>query len=402
MDSPAGGARFARLVGVTGRALVVGGGIGGLAVAAGLVRAGWRVTVVERAEAFSPVGAGITVAPNGVKAMDWLGLGVRLRERATASGAAGLRTATGRWLMRTQVEAVRARFGEPAFALHRADLHRLLLAAVEGAELRTGQDVTGVDRNGEVTVDGTRQLAADVVIGADGLNSTVRRLLFPAYPGPAFAGYVAWRGVVAADAAQRIGVPVSVAESWGRGQRFGIVPLADGRVYWYATALGPPGTGQGDDLTALAARFAGWHDPIPALLAATAPDTLLRHGIAYLRDPLPSYVDGRVVLVGDAAHAMTPDLGQGGNLALEDAATLVAALTATPDVPADVPAALHSYDAARRTRTQHLVRVSAHTGRLVQPSSLPGTVIRDLVAALIPARVALRASDEALGWTPPR
>ncbi|HEX3593135.1 MAG TPA: FAD-dependent monooxygenase, partial [Pseudonocardiaceae bacterium] len=119
------------------RAVVVGGGIGGLAVAGGLVRAGWQAIVVERAEAFSPVGAGITVAPNGVKALDWLGLGARLRERATASGAAGVRTAKGRWLLRTEVEAVRRRFGVPAFALHRADLHRLLLDGAAGAELRT-------------------------------------------------------------------------------------------------------------------------------------------------------------------------------------------------------------------------------------------------------------------------
>lgn len=385
-------------------AVVAGAGIGGLAVAGGLLRAGWRVTVLESTEAFAPVGAAITLSPNAVKAMDWLGLGDRLRGRAVAQGAAGLRTAGGRWLMRSRVEVLRERFGVPAFALHRADLHRLLLDSARGAELRTGHRVTGLRQDGGrvtasiATPSGSSELEARVLIGADGIHSVVREAVVPGHAGPAYAGYVTWRGVVDAAAVARIGVPESVAESWGRGERFGIVPLADGQVYWFATASGPLGTGSDDDLAAVTDRFAGWHPPIPQLLAATDPEKLLRHDIAYLRDPLPTYARGRVALLGDAAHAITPDLGQGGALALEDATVLVRALGDQPD---DVPAALAAYDAARRTRTQKLVRVSAQVGRIAQWHDPAAAGLRNLLVGLVPAGAYLRSSEDTFSWTPP-
>jgi 2-polyprenyl-6-methoxyphenol hydroxylase-like FAD-dependent oxidoreductase len=110
------------------KVIIVGGGIGGLATARGLLHMGWEVTLYEQARSFGPVGAGITLAPNAVRALDWLGLGAELRSRGMAHGAAGIRDASGRWLMRTRVEALEARFGVPSFALHRADLHEMLLA----------------------------------------------------------------------------------------------------------------------------------------------------------------------------------------------------------------------------------------------------------------------------------
>jgi 2-polyprenyl-6-methoxyphenol hydroxylase-like FAD-dependent oxidoreductase len=300
-------------------AIVVGGGIGGLAVAGALARTGWRVTVLEQADVLAPVGAGIALEPNAVKALNWLGLGDALTTRAMAQGPAGLRTAGGRWLIKTRMAAFRERFGVPAYALHRAELHQLLLDAASGADLRTGLHVTHVRQGNHVTVHTTTDtLRADLVIAADGVHSAVRSSMFPEHPGPRYAGYVTWRGVVDAD------VPASVTETWGRGQRFGVVPLGDGRAYWFACVTGRPGTDH--DLAELAEQFAGWPDPVRQLLAATRPESVLRHDIQYLRDPLPSYVEDRVVLLGDAAHAITPDLGQGAALALEDAVVLTAAL----------------------------------------------------------------------------
>lgn len=389
------------------KAAVIGGGIGGLAAACGLIQAGWEVRVFEQAPELHPLGAGITLAPNAVRALDALGLGSALRNRAMAQGAAGIRASSGRWIVRSRLDVLEAKFGIPAFALHRADLHQLLTDSVHEADLRTGHRVLDIAQraDGRATVryerpDGrsmtTAELTADLVVAADGLHSAIRTALFPGHPGPAYAGYIAWRGIVPAERAVAVR-PAAVTETWGRGRRFGIVPLADGRVYWFATASFPEGAHIDDELADLETRYRGWHRPIPELLAATPPDALMRHDIYYLRQPLPSYVVGRSVLLGDAAHAITPDLGQGACLALEDAATL-AGFARDPDIDT----ALQSYDQARRPRTQRLVRESARIGRVAEWRHPAAVALRNTLASLIPARQYLRSSADIYAWTPPR
>ncbi|WP_102143125.1 FAD-dependent oxidoreductase [Mycobacterium hubeiense] len=377
-------------------AIVIGGGIAGLATAAGLCRTGWRVTLFEQAPEFTPVGAGIVVAPNGVRALEWLCVGDALRERSVATGAAGIRTATGRWLVRTTIDELVAQYGVPAYVLHRADLHRILLDAAQAAEMRTGQRITTV-RAGLKIAEAVHEAGAehaDLVVVADGVHSTARAALFPGHPGAAYAGYLTWRGVVPA-AKVPLDIPGMIV-SWGRGLGFGIVPLADGRVYWFASITGPEGAHLHEDLRDVAARFADWHQPIPQLLAATAPEALLSHDIYHLPTPLPSYVAGPVALLGDAAHAMTPDLGQGACQALEDAVTL-AALAANRSVPA----ALAQYDRIRRPRTQAMVRTSARVGRFTASWNPLLAVLRNALFRLLPTRAYLRASAAAFSWRPP-
>lgn len=384
------------------KVIIVGGGIGGLATARGLLHMGWDVTLYEQAQAFRPVGAGITLAPNAVRALDWLGLGAELRSRGMAHGAAGIRDTSGRWLMRTRVEELEARYGVPSFALHRADLHEMLVAGAAGATIVTGHTVTGVRNMSEPVVtfdglDGPGEDAADLVIGADGINSRTRTALFPRHPGPAYAGYITWRGLVPADAAPAASRAVGVTETWGRGQRFGIVPLADGQVYWFATASLPARSHTHDTIRDLAARYHDWHDPILTLIEATPPQALLRHDIYHLATPLPHYQAGQIVLLGDAAHALTPDIGQGGCLALEDAVTLINLMPS--DV--DVPEALAAYERARKARTQRLVRISALWGRIAEWRNPIAVRLRNAAARLISASAFLRMSDETLGWRPP-
>ncbi|WP_200834278.1 FAD-dependent monooxygenase [Amycolatopsis alkalitolerans] len=308
--------------------------------------------------------------------------------------------------MHTRLDALEAMFGVPAFALHRADLHQLLTDSVQDAELRTGHRVLNIAQrpDGRATVtyerpDGestaTAEVTADLVVAADGLHSTIRTTLLPAYPGPAYAGYVVWRGIVPAERAAAL-EQHAVTETWGRGQRFGIVPLTDGRTYWFAAASAPAGTHTDDELAGLQTRYRDWHRPIPELLAATPPAAVLRHDIYYLRQPLPTYVANRVALLGDAAHAMTPDLGQGACLALEDAATL-AGFAREPDIDA----ALRRYDHARRPRTQRLVRESARIGRIAAWSHPAAAAFRNALVSLIPARRYLRSSADTYAWTPP-
>lgn len=373
-------------------AVVVGGGIGGFAVTGGLTRAGWQVTVLERADAFTEVGTGIVLAPNAVKSLDWLSLQAKLRALAMAQGMAVLRTSRGRWLVRSRVEVLRERYGVPAYGLHRADLLQLLVDAASDTDPRTGQRVTGIRQDGEqvtVQVDGQPSLTADLVVGADGIGSAIRLAVVAEHPEPAYAGYVTWRAVVNEAAATGAEVPAAVTESWGRAQRFGIVPLTDGRICWYATACGPAGTGVDEDLAAVASRLAGWHDPIPRLLAATGRRRCCGTTATTwpTRSPLRAR-SGRAARRRRARDHAGPR--QGAALALEDAVVLTAAVTGTDDAAA----ALWEYHAARRPRTQQLVRASAQVGRVAQWSNRDARAIGDGLIWLIPTAALLRVTDD--------
>ncbi|WP_225854017.1 FAD-dependent monooxygenase [Micromonospora sp. AMSO31t] len=307
-------------------AIVVGAGIGGLAAALALHRRRWRFTVLERAAEPRELGTGLTLMANALRGLDALGVGDALRRQGVPDSPGGLRTSDGRWLSRIEGAALERALGTAALGIHRTDLHRLLRAALPASALVTEADVIDVDPDVPAVTyrrDGTTTtLRADLVVGADGLHSVLRGRLWPDLPAPAYSGSTAWRAAI------RWTAPVATAVTWGPGREFGTVPLGDGRLYWYAAETAPPGGREPDELAAVRERFGGWHEPIPALLAATPPGAVLRTDLFHLATALPSYVRGRVALLGDAAHAMTPHLGQGAGQAIEDAVVLGAACAA--------------------------------------------------------------------------
>ncbi|MFG2149061.1 FAD-dependent monooxygenase [Streptomyces sp. NPDC048696] len=408
-------------------AVVVGGGIGGLAAAIGLRRIGWEVTVVERAPVLADVGAGISLHANGLRALDALGVGEPVREAARAQYTGGTRTPAGRWLARMDGAALERALGTPIVGIPRATLHRILRAALPQESLLLGAEVTSVDvsdrarprvtyaeagadggtggdgggttdRSSESGAPERTTLEADLLIAADGLGSRIRSRLFPAHPGPAYSGSTVLRAITE----HPVGLRTDFELTWGRGTEFGHIAFADGRAEWHAVLNAPARTRYPDPLAELRHRFAGWHDPVPALLAATRPEAVLHHDVNELRTPLPSYAVGRVALLGDAAHAMTPNLGQGACQALEDAVTLAAAL-ADAHGPTAVESALVRYDAERRPRSQAVSLAARRAGRMGQQLTHPLAVrLRNTALRLTPSGAALRMILRHADWTPPR
>ncbi|WP_018333585.1 FAD-dependent monooxygenase [Actinomycetospora chiangmaiensis] len=393
-------------------AVVVGGGIGGLAAARGLVLAGWDVEVLERLDDRAPdgtdrdstgdspdgtgdspdgtgdspdgtgdspdgsdrsasrLGGGISIWPNALRALDVLGLGDAVRAEGLVQAAGGIRERRGRWIVRSDNRRMIARHGDGITVLPRARLLAILRDALPPAVVRTGS-----------AVEHPARIEADLVVGADGIGSVVRRLVAPDAR-PRGTGTVAWR-----LAAHVPDPPDEGGETWGDGCYAGVAPLRDGRVNLWAVVRDdePAAT----DLDALRRRFAGFHDPIPALLAAADPASAHVTELAWL-PPLRTFVRGRHVLVGDAAHAMTPNLGQGGCLALEDAAVLS---RCADDLP--------RYDRLRRPRTARLTRRARLAGLVAGLSGAVPTAGRDVLGRLVPDALTVGALDGVLGWTPP-
>ncbi|MEU6137895.1 FAD-dependent oxidoreductase [Nocardioides sp. NPDC047086] len=346
-------------------ALVVGAGIGGLTAALALSRVGWQVTVLERAPELGEVGAGLSIWPRAWKILADLGVADRLADGARPAIQAGLRRPDGRWLAKAGPDAVE----RTPVMVHRARLHEALvgeLATRDGVEVRTGVTVTGLADLDDVDGRGP----ADVVVAADGIRSTIRNELHQR-DDVRYAGYTAYRGVTAEPVPGE--ASTTGGETWGTGVRVGHVPLVDGRTYWFATANRPAGETGGDHHADVTALVGDWHEPIPQLLAATPPSAVLRGDVCDLRLPLKRFDHGRVVLLGDAAHATTPNLGQGACAAIEDAAVLAAQLTGH----ARIESALVAYDRTRRPATQRLVRASRLVGALGQVENGPVVAARD-------------------------
>ncbi|WP_328324849.1 MULTISPECIES: FAD-dependent monooxygenase [unclassified Streptomyces] len=378
-------------------AVVIGGGIGGLAAAIGLRRTGWEVTVVERAPVLDDAGAGISLAANGLRALDALGVGDAVRDAARPQYTGGTRRPDGAWLARMDGAALERALGTPIVGIPRAALHRLLRAALPPGSLVVGAEVTALDRSGPARVlvgHGDTVLEADLVVAADGLGGRVRAELFPGHPGPVHSGSAVLRAITEHPVDLRSDFELT----WGRGAEFGHIAFADGRAEWHAVVNSPAGVRHTDPLAEVRRRFGGWHDPIPALLDATRPDAVLHHDVGELAAPLPSYAVGRVALLGDAAHAMTPHLGQGACQALEDAVTLAAALARATTVES----ALSWYDAERRPRSQSVARAARQAGRMGQQLTHPFAVsLRNAALRIAPSGAAVRMILRHADWTPP-
>jgi 2-polyprenyl-6-methoxyphenol hydroxylase-like FAD-dependent oxidoreductase len=386
------------------RAVVAGGGIGGLTAAVALHQQGWAVTVLERARTLAPAGAALALAPNSQRALDVIGLGDEVRSLSAWQGDAGLRTPGGRWLSRTSSKAAADRFGGPLVLVHRSTLVGILTSALPRDAVRTGTEAAlgdpGTQDRRALVSTPVGAIEADLVVAADGIHSAARHALFPGHPGPRYTGFTTWRVVVPAPAK-----PFTPHETWGSGRLWGTQPLKDGRVYAYAMAAAPAGAHAPDEKAELRRLFGDWHDPVPRIIDAAGPGQVVRHDVHEMNVPLPAYHHGRVALLGDAAHAMQPTLGQGGNQAIEDAVVLAHCVGKGSCFSAPgLGASLAAYTAARLPRTTAVVRQATRTSRLVTLTGPAAVALRNtLIVAVsrLAPDLALRGFAGIADWQPP-
>jgi 2-polyprenyl-6-methoxyphenol hydroxylase-like FAD-dependent oxidoreductase len=364
------------------RALVIGGGIGGLTAARALARAGLEVKVFERAATLEQiqVGGAIHVWHNGMRGLQRLGLAdavEALGGEAAKVDTAEFRNWRGRLLVSWSPRETERLVGAPTVGVVRPELHRVLVDGLEPGVLELGKECTGFEQSdGGVTAtfaDGSTE-AGDILIGADGLHSTVRRGVLGDEQ-LRFAKYASWQSLCSHEdgAETREGLFRVI---WGPGARFLYYHVAPGRVYWegiYATQPGgsdPPGGRR----QAVLAKFAGWHSPVPEIIAATD-DGAIARGDVYDRPPTKHWGQGRVTMLGDAAHPMTNAVGQGANMTIEDSVVLGSTLQSARD-PVQ---ALRTYEQKRMRRAASTAQL-AHTltalSRWKNPAAL---MVRDVV-----------------------
>jgi FAD-dependent urate hydroxylase len=377
------------------RVAIVGAGIGGLTTALSLHRFGHHPIVVEQTPQLRPVGAGISLWPNGIKVANLLGLGPDIAAIGGTMDRMAYADRAGRTLLDFSLLDLYERVGERARPVARAELQDLLLDRVTEAlgpeAVRLGVRATGVEetRDGvtlstvETSGTGSERIEADLVVAADGTHSRLRDYIVGRHIERRYVGYVNWNGLVShADGI----APAGTWLTWvGDGRRASVMPVGGGRAYFFfdvpmtpdqvatmmgsqaSTATDPAAPGaavptsgsgggtEGDPLghrQTLAGHFAGWAEPVSELIARMDPPGVARIPIHDV-DPLPTWTKGRIVLLGDAAHTMSPDLGQGGCQAMEDAWVLTHYLTSTTH---SVPNALARYQAERMPHTADIVR----------------------------------------------
>lgn len=365
---------------------IIGGGIGGLALAAGLHKSGIEVHVFEKARSFKPLGAGLGLGSNAVLALDQMGLaedvakaGMPLWEQRFLNGKLDV-------MNKIDFSLLKEKFGEETITIHRAHLHEALFHAVDTDYFHFDKKVTDfVQYDEHVTLmfqDNVKR-NFDYVIAADGIHSIFRQMLVPD-SGPRYAGYTCWRGITT----NRGDVPLHISsEAWSKQGRFGWAPLHDGNVYWFACVNAPENDAYYANLNknGAARLFSHFSSAVERLISETEDTSFLHHDLYDIK-PLDSFVYDRIILLGDAAHAATPNMGQGAGQAIEDAYELMLAIEKEPSMGA----ALSRYDTRRVNKTKKVMKLSRQIGWAAQWQNPLLIGFRNTVFPLVPKSLLFR------------
>jgi 2-polyprenyl-6-methoxyphenol hydroxylase-like FAD-dependent oxidoreductase len=371
--------------------VIIGGGISGLTAGIALARRGLEPVIYEQAPELKEVGAGVTLWVNAFRALESIGLAEEVVRLAGGFTGGGVRRPDGRWLARQRKDVLLGRWGSALASMHRAELQQLLAAEIDPAAIRLGARCTGFRPAADgvaVLFEDGREVRADLLVGADGVHSVVRRGLFGDAP-LRYRGYTAIRAVTPAGS---VPLPANASETWGRGRRFGLGPTSGDRLTWFATWNSPPASGAGGSRSHLLGLFGDWHEPIRRVIEATPADSIVRTDI-YDRWPTRTWTRGQVALIGDAIHPMTPDLGQGACQGIVDAVTLARCVAGADDLRAG----LLGYQRQRWRNaavTTMIARTMASTG---QRHGRYSCAARDALVAALPLPVMLRQLDLVVG-----
>lgn len=374
------------------KAIIIGAGVGGLCTAIALQQAGIETVLYERASEMKAVGAGLALWSNALYVLDALGVGSAVRDMSLFNGKGAIRTHTGKSLVQIATNDKHDSESISSIVIHRADLMNILREHA-GDVIKLGHELTHYEQNStNITVrfSNGHSDSADILIGADGIHSQVRAQMQPQSQ-PKYSGYTVWRAVISFEHKLMNGM---FGETWGYGQRFGLMPISHNRIYWFATENVPAGKRYSPESTKSHVQnlFANWHDPIPALLEATEAEQILHHDI-YDIDALDSWSDGRVVLLGDAAHAMTPNMGQGACQAIEDAYVLGKILGEETE-----KSALIDYQNIRMARVQQIMSQSRQIGQAGQLENTALCWLRNQVVKNMPSNIRNRALNAVIEY----
>ena len=378
------------------KALIIGAGIGGLCSAIALQRKGWNVSVWEKSNKLSGLGAGIVLASNALYALERLGVAKEVTEQGSRVKNAHILSSEGEMILSLPTDAQAKKHGTYSYLIHRGMLQNILLDKIKDKiQIHLNKEIKQLYQTEQkvtaIATDGYEE-EATILIGADGIHSNVRKMLF-GQEKLRYSGYTALRGVCDFHMEDDEG---GGFEAWGKGKRFGFTKIGEGKYFWFAAINSPEGRKfQRDERKKAALHFLkDWCYPIEEVIQATSESDILHHDI-YDRTPLKKWSKGRVTLLGDAAHPMLPNLGQGGAQAMEDAIVLSNSLE---DNPLNHEKAFLAYEKDRIPRTTKIVHQSRKMARLVQLENPLLLQTRNTLFRILPANLFASRMDWVVGY----
>jgi len=361
---------------------IIGAGIGGLTLAIALQKKGIEVEIFEAASAFGKIGAGIVLAINAMQIYERLGLAQELKIRGNCLKKMAITNANLKILAGNELAYFEAKYNLNNVAIHRATLHEILLSELQHVPLHLNKKLKRLEEGAEGIqlefLDGSTH-KADLVVGADGIHSGVRQSIFPQTK-ERFSKQICWRGVVPFKLEK--GMNFTMREAWGAGCRFGIVPIENNQVYWFACASYQKDAKREFQETSLSQLFSNFDPIVSQLIEATPSDKINEAELSDL-EILKNWHKGKICLMGDAAHATTPNMGQGANQAIESAWVLADCLAKETNHKA----AFETYQNIRQAKATQIVKISWQIGKIAHLKNPILTTFRDAMVRMTPASI---------------